>query len=70
VHQENEHITAKLEHKLVLVLVGEQHRDIVVVFRIVVAVVFFKTLCGILEELHRFQGHSKNALFQFTLGYQ
>ena len=52
VHQEDEHVAAELEHELVLVLVGKQHRDVVVVVGVLVAVVLLESLGGVLEELH------------------
>jgi hypothetical protein len=70
VHQENEHVAAELEHELVLVLVREQHRDVVVVVGVVIAIVFLETFGGILEKLHCLQRDREDVLFQFTLGNQ
>ena len=70
VHEENQHVAAELEHELVLVLIGVEHRDVVVVIRIMVAVVLLEALGGILEELHGLQGHREDILLQFTFGYQ
>ena len=70
VHEENQHIATELEHELVLVLVGKEHRNAVVVIGIVIAVVFLETFRGILEKLHCLQRHREDALFQFAFGYQ
>ena len=70
VHEENQHVAAELEHELVLVLVGEQHGDVVVVVGVLVAVVFLEPFCGFFEELHGLQCDREDALFQLTFGYQ
>jgi hypothetical protein len=70
VHEEYEHIAAEFQLELVLVLVGIENRDILVVIRIVGFIEIVETLGALLEKLQGFERYGKYILLQLSFGNQ